>query len=259
MSVGILPVHLAASHRLEAGRLTPVGVATAPGYSTADLCDGTLGRAWRTNVEASVFRINILLPTPRPISFVGLFDVRAYRESVTPPRVTYVRCGDAVYGAGAPVIAEAQPRRGDAGMTFSRRTAGSWYVEIGLSIAAAISIGEIVLGDPFEMPTHFRAWERDDKRSTIRNGDYATKAAQRRMHLSCDWAALTEDDHATMLDIIDPAEGALRPVVLIPDLDTPAELYHGTLADSHPHAQGPDPYHTGHTIPFTESRRPLGY
>lgn len=258
MSVGILPVHLAPTFQLEDDRIVPVDIATAPNYKSTDLCDGTLGRAWRTNDTATVFRFNLLFPTPRPVSFCGVFDVRTYREGAS-PRVLYVRCGDTIYSSGAPWIAESEPRRGDAGMTFKRRTADTWYVEIGLSSSASISVGEIVLGDPLLMPRHFRAWTRDDRRATIRNGDYATKAAQRRMHLECDWAALTEDDHGALLEAIDPADGALRPVVLIPDLDTPAEVYHGTLGDSHPHAQGPDPYHTGHGLEFVESRRPLGY
>ncbi|HEY0838765.1 MAG TPA: hypothetical protein VGD74_01130 [Vulgatibacter sp.] len=258
MSVGIMPAHLARNWMLPANKVNTHGATGAPGYSLADLSDGTLGRAWRSDPAfgTSAYRFTLTLPAAAKVSFMAALDVRAYSTSA---KISQVRFGVGTWSAVAIPLATAVPRRGDAGVRFTPQTSATWWVEVWLTGSAPISIGEIVIGEPLEMATHFRAWQRDDQKATIRNGDFASRAAARRMSLSCEWAALKAADHAQMLDLIDPLEGALHPVVLIPDLDAPGELYHGTLDDSHPHAQGPDRYHTGHRIVFTESRRPLGY
>lgn len=263
MSVGILPSHLAANWLLPAAKVNAHGAASAPGYSLADLSDGTLGRAWRSDpgIGTTAYRFTFTLPAAVKVSLIAALDLRIYS---TTARISRVACGVGTWsGAASELAFVTSLHRGDAGLSFAPQTSATWWIAITLSGTLAglapISIGEVVIGDPLKVATHFRAWDRNDQRATIRNGDYATRAASRRMRLSCEWAALQEADHAMMLDVIDPAEGGLHPVLLIPDLDAPAELYHGTLDDSHPHAQGPDQYHTGHGIQFVESRRPLGY
>lgn len=230
------------------------------GYSNASLTDDVLAKAWRSSAAASTFLpyFDRTSATPTPITWVGVFDLSCV---TTTESIKYVVVDDSPDNIAMTERARfTLNSRGDGGrfaycpqryIRLSIVTTGSTKIDCGL----------IVGGYAVMLPKQFTRRQQSRDRGVVLNeteggGVYTGRLRSYRHMINLDWSALDEYQHNALVAAEEAAGGSYTPIVLVPDTNKPAELYHGRIEEQ-TWTQNPGALYEGHALAFKESGRAL--
>ena len=240
---------------------TVAALTAATGYAVADLYDGKVERAFRSGVSQATHQIVFSTSSGMQPSFVYLGDA-------TPPSgktivSAHLYSGASETGAWTSTVAIPLNSRGDGWRIFPAAVASKyWKVEIVLSAAGVIDVGEVWLGSYVSLPKTFTTITRDPQRNTVVNESSAgtrfrARFGPKRERFGLEFSPLNSTQNDAVAAVVEAADGGYNNVVLAPDATNPAGGYHGTFEDASTSSEDASRLHAGRSLLFTESARAI--
>lgn len=234
----------------------------AAGYSAADLCDGLMGQAWRSAAPSLNHQIIIRLPSAaNDIGVLAALDVESPTPGATVTGITFLTNTDASETPPVTpytVAGACDPSARKDGFVLATPGPVRWIkLNIGLSIAGVLDVGEIWAGPVTAFTRGYSTRQDTSEHRTVVNEDRAVAVGEERMRLALGWQTMREADHAELLAFKRLVGGARDQVLLLPDLGGAPECFLGRLSDQHAAAAN-YPTRQGLNWAFTEARRAIG-
>jgi hypothetical protein len=234
---------------------------TAVGYQASWAIDGLMERPWRRGAAMTQHKIVVETSGVRPMNLIAAFDLRPLAPAVTATVDVYTSL-EGRAGVFVKVGTLDQNARGDGALRLPGHMARSVRFDVTLSAAADCICGELWAGAASALPLAPVQVGRDVARATKRRespggSTWATKQAEPREVFVLPFPPMGEEFDAVFSTVLDAAEGDARPVVIVPDSDDLAGVYHGRLTGGDSRTMPADGYWRGRQIAFTESGRVL--
>ena len=229
---------------------------TASGYSVASLGDGTVEKSWRGSASASVHYLALDL-TDATWDAIALLDLKA-TDGTAPASVSLTMSVTGLSGAwtGAEVI----PLNGDGDGWLAPSGTIRRYVRITVAFAAVktLRVGEVFAGTYVALSRAYTG-RRDShdwhalENITPAGTRSAARLAGRSRVLSLEWGALLSAERAEFATLWNTTLGGTLPIVLVPNLDAPTDVLHGTIPGAW--SEDVDVIYNGIAFDFTQSGR----
>lgn len=234
---------------------------TAPGYAAANLLQGGIDLPWQGSSAATQHDFWFRLPAGMQVDFAAAFDVQASAGTVTAVSLAYSTAWPVV--SSTTIGALSMGERGDGSLSLDVPVS---YAVVGLRIttstAALLSVGGIWIGRKTDLSRMYATRQDTLDYAVIANvsesrgvrtaelSDYITR-------LSLGFDRLLNSERDEVLAAVKAVRGQRCHLVIVPNSDEPAAVYHGRLQAQHQWAVD-YPVNTGLALQFTESGRALG-
>jgi hypothetical protein len=254
MAFGCKYIHTPLAHSVY-GNGVGGALAPATGYTNANLGDGTVERSWRSSASATTHNIAIDLGSASWTA-LGVFDVKA-TDGTAPTLITVDMGTNLSTWAG---VDETITLNTDGDGWIDPTEAPSRYVLIVVTFASAktLRVGEVFAGTYVALSRAYSGRRDSHDWHVLENVTPAgtrsvARLAGRSRVLALEWDALLSAERTELLALWSNTSGGTLPVVLIPNVDAPTDVLHGTIPAVW--SEEIDVLYTGVAFDFVQSGR----
>jgi hypothetical protein len=229
---------------------------TATGYSAANIGDGSVEKSWRGSASASVHYLALDL-TDATWDAIALLDLKA-TDGTAPSSVSLAMSVTGLSGAwtGAEVITLNSD--GDGWLAPSGTIRRYARITVAFASTKTLRIGEVFAGTYVALSRAYSGRRDSHDWHVLENVTPAgtrsvARLAGRSRTLSLEWDALLSAERTELLALWSNTSGGTLPVVLIPNVDAPTDVLHGTIPAVW--SEEIDVLYTGIAFDFVQSGR----